>query len=256
MKIATWNVNSVKARLQHLLDWLGESAPDIALLQENKCLAENFPREQVEDLGYNVAVVGQKSYNGVAILSRHPIEDITSRLPGDDEDEQARYVEAFTGGVRVASVYVPNGSEVGSEKFAYKMDFLERLESHLADILSYEEPCVIGGDYNVAPDPEDVYDHERLAGTVCHHPEEWNRYRALLNLGMTDAFRAYNPGPGRYTWWDYRAGGWQKDHGYRIDHLLLSPQASDLLAGSDVDRNMRGREKPSDHAPLWCEISI
>ncbi len=254
MKIATWNVNSVNARLPRVLDWLGEAKPDVVLLQETKTLDEKFPALEIGDLGYNLALSGQKTYNGVAILSKQPIEDVVTVLPGEDADDQARYVEAVTGAVRVVSVYVPNGGEIGSDKWDYKLRWLERLREHARELLALEEAFVIGGDYNVAPAPEDVHDPERLDGTTCYHPEERRRYRTLLNLGLTDAFRALNSEPGSYTWWDYRGGGWQKDQGMRIDHLLLSPQAADRLESCAIDRAVRGGEKASDHVPLWCEL--
>ncbi len=255
MKIATWNVNSIKARLPHVLAWLAEAKPDVALLQETKTVDENFPAMEIEDLGYNIAVNGQKTYNGVAILSKLPIEDVTRTLPGDEADEQARYIEAVVGEVRVASVYVPNGSEVGSDKFAYKLNWFERLRAHAQSLLAYEESLVIGGDYNVAPRPQDVHDPERLEGTVCYHPDERSRFRAMVNLGLTDAFAVLHAEPNQYSWWDYRGGAWNKDLGMRIDHLLLSPQAADRLAASGIDRKLRGQEKASDHVPVWCELS-
>jgi len=253
--IASWNVNSVKARLDHLLRWLGEAAPDVALLQETKCLEAAFPREAVEDLGYNIAVAGQKTYNGVAILSKRPLEDVITALPGDPGDDQARYVEAVTGGVRVASVYVPNGQSVGSDKYAYKLAFLERLNAHAQTLLDLEEPFVLGGDYNVIPDPGDVWDPASWEGGILYTLAERAGYRRLLNLGLTDAFRALSGEIGRYTWWDYRGGGWTKDHGCRIDHLLLSPQAADMLAESGIDKTPRGWEKASDHTPVWCRLA-
>lgn len=255
MKIATWNVNSIKARLPNVLAWLSEAKPDVVLLQETKTLNEKFPGLEIEDLGYNLALNGQKTYNGVAILSKSPIEDVVTVLPGEAEDDHARYIEAVIGDVRVASVYVPNGGEVGSDKFQYKLRWFERLRDHIAELLVYEEALVVGGDYNVAPGPGDVYDPEGLAGTTCFHPDEQVRFRTILNLGMTEAYQVLNPQPHAYTWWDYRAGGWQKDHGMRIDHLLLSPQAADRLDNSGIDRAVRGQEKASDHVPVWCQLS-
>lgn len=254
MKIATWNVNSIKARLAHLLTWLGEFSPDIVLLQETKLVDEAFPRLEIEDLGYNVATVGQKTYNGVAILSKRPIEDLRTTLPGDENDLQARYIEGFTGGLRVASIYVPNGQAVGSDKFAYKLAFLERLTTHAQSLLEFEESLILGGDYNIVPDAGDVWDPQGWAGDVLFTLEERGYFRRLLHLGLTDAFRALTPEIGRYSWWDYRAGGWPKDHGCRIDHLLLSPQAADRLLASAIDKTPRGWEKPSDHTPVWCEL--
>ena len=254
MKIATWNVNSIRARLGAVLDWLGEASPDVVLLQEIKTIAAGFPELEIGDLGYNVAVCGQKTYNGVAILAKRPIEDVTLRLPGDDEDAEARYVEAVVGDVRVASIYVPQGTELGSARFAYKLAFLERVHGHAKSLLAYEEAFVLGGDYNVAPGPEDVYDAKGLDGTLCYHPDERAGLRKITYLGLTDAFRALNDEAASYSWWDYRGRGWERDHGMRLDHLLLSPQAADRLEASGIDRGPRGRPKASDHTPVWCEL--
>ncbi|MEX2650682.1 MAG: exodeoxyribonuclease III [Alphaproteobacteria bacterium] len=254
MKIATWNVNSIRARLPRVLEWLAAAKPDVALLQEIKCVDEAFPTAEIGDLGYNALVRGQKTYNGVAIFSRHPIDVLARRLPGDDADEEARYIEGFTAGVRVASVYVPQGQEVASDRFAFKLRFLERLAAHVGELLASEEAWVVGGDLNVAPNDGDVYDAQALDGSVCFHPDERARLRAILHMGVTDAVHALHPEAGHFSYWDYRAGAWTKGHGWRIDHLLLSPQASDRLIAADVDRAPRGLEGCSDHAPVWCEI--
>lgn len=252
MKICTWNVNSVKSRLEHLTKYLREVSPDVLLLQELKCETEAFPRMEIEDCGYNLAIHGQKTYNGVAILSKFPLEDVFTAL--DETDEQARYIEAVTNGVRVASVYVPNGQEPNSDKFQYKLKFFENLRNHAQQLLQYDEKLIIGGDYNVAPDALDVFDPKGLAGTTCFHPDEQIRFKAILNLGFTDAFRAKHSGVQKFSWWDYRAGAWQHNKGMRIDHLLLSPQAADALESCDVDSTPRGWDKPSDHTPFWVEI--
>jgi len=254
-KIATWNVNSIRARLPRVLEWLDEISPDVALLQEIKVVDEAFPGMEIEDLGYNLAIHGQKTYNGVAILSKNPIEDVQCGLPGDEADEQARYIEAFTGGLRVASIYLPNGNPVPGEKFDYKIAWMDRLITHAEELLATEEAFVLGGDYNVIPADADCHDPARWAGDALCQPESRNRFRALLNLGLTEAFRALHPEPGRYSYWDYTGGAWQKDFGIRIDHLLLSPQASDRLVECDIDKTPRGKEKPSDHTPVWCEIA-
>ncbi len=254
IKIATWNVNSIKARLARVLEWLAESAPDIALLQEIKTPADGFPELEIGDLGYNVAVVGQKSYNGVAILSRFPIEVAETRLPGDPADDQARYVEAVTGGLRVASIYLPNGNPTDSPKYAYKLAWMERLRDHVRDLLRLEEPTVLGGDYNVCPSEADVYDPEGWRDDALFRLESRLGFRAILYLGLTDAFRARHAESGRYSFWDYQGGRWQRDEGLRIDHLLLSPQAADRLEDADIDKATRGRERPSDHAPVWCTL--
>jgi exodeoxyribonuclease-3 len=258
-RIASWNVNSIKARLPNVLDWLRSAAPDIVLLQELKCVEENFPALEIGELGYNAAVSGQKTYNGVAILSKTPIEVEHRALPGGDDDDQARYIEAVTetdaGVLRVASIYLPNGNPVDTDKFGYKLSWMARLEAHARALLALEEPVVLGGDYNVIPDDQDCYDPAAWEGDALFRPESRSAFRALVNLGLTDAFRAFHRDqPGTYTFWDYQGGAWNKDHGIRIDHLLLSPQAADLLAGSDIDRGPRGKEKASDHTPIWCEL--
>jgi exodeoxyribonuclease III len=255
MKIATWNVNSIKARLPNVLGWLKAAEPDVVLLQEIKCIDENFPRLEIEDAGYNVETHGQKSYNGVAILSKRPIEVERRGLPGDEADEQARYLEAFTGGVRVATIYLPNGNPTDTEKFPYKLDWMDRLTAHARELLAFEEALVLGGDYNVCPTDDDVYDPAGWAGDALCRPESRAHFRELLNLGFTDAFRVLNPEPHRYSFWDYQAGAWQRDNGLRIDHLLLSPHAADRLRASDIDRGPRGETKASDHTPVWCELA-
>jgi exodeoxyribonuclease III len=253
--IATWNVNSVNARLSNVLDWLGSAKPDVVLLQEIKCLDTAFPREDIEELGYDVATHGQKSYNGVAILSRRPIEDVARGLPGDPLDEQARYIEATVGGVRVASIYLPNGNPIGTEKFAYKLAWLERLRARAAALLELDEPFVLGGDYNVIPEPVDCHDPKAWMGDALFQPESRRGFRALLHLGLTDAFRALHPGEERaYSFWDYQRGSFQLDHGVRIDHLLLSPLAADRLASCTIDKEPRRRPKASDHTPVMVEL--
>lgn len=256
MKIATWNVNSIKARLPRVLDWLGSNqAPDVALLQETKVVDDGFPTLEIEDLGYNIAVHGQKSYNGVAILSKRPIEDVMRGLPGDDGDEQARYIEATIGTVRVASIYLPNGNPVDSEKFPYKLAWMERLIARARELLEQEETFVYGGDYNVCPEDRDCYDPVGFANDALCRPESRSRFRQLVYLGLTEAYRALHPDLVSYSYWDYTGGAWQKDHGLRIDHLLLSPQAADRLTACDIDRTPRGKERPSDHTPVWCELA-
>lgn len=260
VKIASWNVNSIKARLPNVLDWLKEASPDILLLQELKCVEENFPALEIGDLGYNAAVSGQKTYNGVAILSKTPLEVEQRALPGDESDEQARYIEAVTqtdaGPLRVASIYLPNGNPVDSDKLPYKLAWMARLEAHASALLALEEASVLGGDYNVIPSDEDCYDAVAWEGDALYRPESRTAFRALLYRGYTDAFRALHNEPGAYTFWDYQRGAWQKDNGIRIDHLLLSPQAADLLADAGIDRKPRGKEKASDHTPIWCSLTL
>ena len=254
MKIATWNVNSVKARLPHLLAWLEAAQPDVALLQELKCVEDAFPYLEVEELGYNCAVLGQKSYNGVAILSKRPMEDLVRGLPGDPDDPQARYLEATVEGVRVASIYLPNGNPVASDKYPYKLAWMARLRAHVQSLLAEEYALVLGGDYNVCPTDADVYDPKRFADDALCRPESRQAFRSLVNLGLTEAFRALHPEPHRYSYWDY-GRAFQDDEGLRIDHFLLSPQAADRLQACDIDRAPRAEPKPSDHTPVVLELS-
>lgn len=256
VKVASWNVNSIKVRLPNVLAWIEAAKPDILLLQEVKCLAENFPRLEFESAGYNCAVVGQKSYNGVAVVSRGEIEVIAEVLSGGDEEEQARYLEVETCGLRAASIYLPNGNPVSSEKFGYKLGWMERLQAHAAALRLTERPAVLGGDYNVIPMPEDCHDPKIWEGDALFRPESRNALRRIVNLGYTDALRALHPTLARaFTFWDYQGGAWDQDHGIRIDHLLLSPQAADRLEACEIDRSPRGRDKASDHTPIWCELA-
>lgn len=256
MKIATWNVNSVKARTEHLIKWLGEFQPDVVCLQELKGVEETFPALEVKGAGYDFAVSGQKTYNGVAILSKLPIEVTETRLPGDETDEQARYIEAIIAGdVRVASIYLPNGNPLGTEKFDYKLAWMERLYAHAKGLLASEQPIVLAGDYNVIPEDGDCYSPKAFADDALFQPESRAAFRKTLNLGYTEAYRALHADVGQFSWWGYMAGGWPKDHGVRIDHHLLSPQAADRLVACDIDRTPRGWEKPSDHTPVWIELS-
>lgn len=258
--LATWNVNSLRTRLEHLRKWVGERNPDIILLQELKCQEAHFPREEIEDLGYNVALLGQKSYNGVAILSKNPLEDIVYGLPTFPEDEQARYIEAFVEGVRVASVYVPNGQEVGSEKFAYKMAFLKALTQHGQNLLGQDEPLVIAGDYNIAPFVSDGHTPERFKEErILCSLQEREALRSLYNTGFVDGFRLKYPAILKdnqqlFSWWDYRSTSYQNNKGYRIDHLLLSPEAADLIQDAGIDHSIREDQRPSDHAPVWIQM--
>ncbi len=266
MRIASWNVNSIKAHIASVLRWLRAAKPDVALLQEIKTTEDGFPRLEIEDLGYNLAIVGQKTYNGVAILSKHPLTLELAALPGGDGDSHARYVEGVIEApregrpghdiVRVASIYLPNGNPTDSDKFPYKLAWIDRLRARAQELLALEEAVVLGGDYNVAPADADVYDPEGWRGDALCRPESRAGFRSILNLGYTDAFRALHSEPHMYTFWDYQAGCWQRDEGLRIDHLLLSPQAADRLETSGVDRQPRGDDKPSDHTPVWCELQL
>jgi exodeoxyribonuclease-3 len=255
MKIATFNVNSIKARLPRVLEWLDEAKPDVALLQETKSEDDSFPLLEISGAGYQAALHGQKTYNGVAILSRHPIEDVRRGLPGDDADAQARYIEATVKGVRVASIYLPNGNPSDSEKFPYKLGWMERLRTHVRrTLLPTEMPLALGGDYNCCPTDKDVYDPQAWADDALCRPETRAQFRALVNLGLTEAWRSLH-NEIAYSFWDYQGGCWQRDLGLRIDHFLLSPQAADRLEACEIDRKPRGKEKASDHTPVWVELS-
>ncbi|MDE2355497.1 MAG: exodeoxyribonuclease III [Alphaproteobacteria bacterium] len=259
MRIATWNVNSINARLETVLRWFEAERPDVACLQEIKCVDERFPAEAFERLGYNLIVHGQKTYNGVALLSRTPLEDVVRGLPGDPDDAQARYIEAVVSGpraVRVATLYLPNGNPVGTDKFAYKLAWFERLRARAAELLAFEDPVVLAGDYNVIPGPEDVHDPAAWAGDALFQPESRAAFRALQWLGYTDAYAAADGKPGGYTFWDYQAGAWPRDLGIRIDHALLSPQAADALNAVAIHRDVRGWDKPSDHVPVVVDLAF
>ncbi len=257
MRIATWNVNSVRQRTEALLAYLQEVQPDVLCLQELKCQEAAFPRLEIESAGYNVAIHGQKSYNGVAILSKTPFETSLG-LPGDESDEQSRYIEAVIPRgrtvVRVGCLYLPNGNPIESEKYTYKLAWMDRLIAHARKLLAFEEILVLCGDYNVIPDARDVYDPAGWIDDALFAPGTREKFRQLLALGFIDALRAATDAAKNYTFWDYQAGAWPRDHGLRIDHLLLSPQAADRLASVAIDRDMRAREKPSDHVPIRIDL--
>jgi exodeoxyribonuclease-3 len=260
MKIVTWNINGVKARIDNLLHWLKESDPDIVCLQEIKSVDDQFPRLEIEAAGYNVATHGQKGFNGVAILSKLPFDEINRGLPGDDGDEQARFIEGVfstkDGALRVVSLYLPNGNPIGTEKFAYKLAWMRRLEGWAAERLALEEPLVLAGDYNVIPQPEDAKNSAAWLGDALFQPESRQAFRRLAALGFTDAVRAVTDSSDVYTFWDYQAVAWQKNNGIRIDHLMLSPEAADRLAGASVEKHVRAWEKPSDHVPAAVELTL
>jgi exodeoxyribonuclease-3 len=258
MKIATFNINGIKARIEALPAWLSEAQPDVVLLQEIKSVDETFPRERFEDMGYQVETHGQKSFNGVAILSKFPLEDIVRGLPGDDDDEQARWIEATVVGdaaVRICGLYLPNGNPVPGPKYDYKMAWMERLLSRARELLAGEEPVLMAGDYNIIPQDEDAARPEAWAKDALALPESRAAFRRIINLGFTEAFRAVNQAPENYSFWDYQAGAWNRNDGIRIDHFLLSPQCADLLEDCRIDKEVRGREKPSDHVPVWVQLA-
>ena len=262
LTIASFNVNSLRVRIPHLLSWLKSAAPDVVLLQEIKCLEEELPRLEIEGLGYQVSAVGQKALHGVALLSRakHTVE--LRALPGDDTDSQARYLEAIIDvsaphgrPVRVASIYLPNGNPIDTDKFPYKLRWMDRLIRHARDLLEREEIVVLGGDFNVCPTDEDVFDVVAMAGDALCQPETRRRFRELTNLGYTDALRALHPSGRHYTFWDYQAMRWPRNEGLRIDHLMLSPQAADLLEAVGIDKEPRKLDRPSDHTPIWARLA-
>jgi exodeoxyribonuclease III len=257
MRIATWNINGIKARIEVLTAWLQQTKPDIVCLQEIKSVDEGFPADVISGLGYQCAVHGQKGFNGVAILSLLPLEDVQRGLPGDDTDIQSRYIEAVvsvpSGSVRVASIYLPNGNPIDTDKFSYKLRWLDRLRAHADQLRDSEEAVILAGDYNIIPEPIDVRNPEAWTGDALFQPQSRRAWRGLVASGYTDALRACHPEAEVYTFWDYQAGAWQKDLGIRIDHLLLSPQAADRLQSAGVDRFTRAWEKPADHAPVWIE---
>lgn len=259
LRIATWNVNSVNARLETVLQWLREAQPDVVGLQEIKCIDEKFPREPFEDLGYNVLTHGQKSYNGVALLSKYPVEDVRRGLPDGEGDDHARYIEGVIGAprpLRFGCLYLPNGNPIGTEKFAFKLRWMARLFHHAADLLAHEEPLALAGDFNVIPEPEDADRPESWVTDALFQPESRAAWRAIRHLGFTDAQAAVGAEPHGYTFWDYFRNAYERDHGIRIDHVMLSPQAADRLVSSAVHRHVRGWEKPSDHAPVVVELDL
>lgn len=254
LTIAAWNVNSIAARLPNVLAWLEKHAPDVVLLQELKTTEDSFPKAEFSALGYHAAVFGQKAWNGVAILSKHKIENIKTGLPGDASDEQARYIEATVNGFRVASLYLPNGNPVDTGKYSYKLQWMDRLFAHAKTLLATEQPIVLGGDYNVIPEDKDCHDPHLWKEDALFRLESRRKFRALLHLGLTDAFRVNNAEAHQYTFWDYQGGAWQQNAGIRIDHFLLSPQAADLLENCVIDAKPRGQDKASDHAPIMLKL--
>ena len=259
MKIATFNINGIKARAQALPAWLDSAQPDVVLLQEIKSVDEGFPRELFEDRGYMVETHGQKSFNGVAILSKLPLEDVTRGLPGDADDKQARWIEATVVGkqaLRICGLYLPNGNPAPGPKYDYKLAWMERLHARARDLLASEEPALMAGDYNIIPQAEDAKRPDAWREDALFRPESRAAFRRILNLGFTEAFRARTQGPGHYSFWDYQAGAWNRNDGIRIDHFLLSPQCADLLRDCKIDAEIRGYEKPSDHVPVWVDLDI
>ncbi|MBM1814600.1 exodeoxyribonuclease III [Pseudosulfitobacter pseudonitzschiae] len=259
MKIATFNINGIKARAQALPDWLDTFQPDVVLLQEIKSVDEGFPRELFEERGYNVEVHGQKSFNGVGILSKLPLEEVTRGLPGDDDDEQARWIEATVVGdheaVRLCGLYLPNGNPVPGPKYDYKLAWMARMQARAEALLAEEMPFLMAGDYNIIPQAEDAARPEAWREDALFRLESRAAYRRILNLGLTEAFRTRDPRPGQYSFWDYQAGAWNRNDGIRIDHFLLSPAVADMMTDAGIERDVRGLDKPSDHVPVWVELA-
>ncbi|MET1756900.1 exodeoxyribonuclease III [Novosphingobium sp. RD2P27] len=255
MRVASFNINGIKARLPRLLEWLEETRPSVACLQEIKTQDEGFPASEFEKIGYRAIWHGQKGFNGVAILAdgADPVE-VQRGLAGEPEDEHSRYIEADVFGVRVACIYLPNGNPQPGPKFDYKLRWMDRLRSRMREIAAEEVPAVVIGDYNVVPNDCDVWSAAAMAPDALMQPASRDAYRRLLHDGWTDALAMHNPQGGIWTFWDYQAGAWQRDHGFRIDHALLSPELADRLAGCGVDKEYRGREKASDHAPVWVAL--
>jgi exodeoxyribonuclease-3 len=260
MKIATWNINGVKARLENLLLWLKESDPDIVCLQEIKSVDDQFPRDGIEALGYHVETHGQKGFNGVALLSKRRFDEINRGLPGDEGDEQARFIEGVVstdgGVVRAVSLYLPNGNPIDTEKFSYKLAWMTRLRKWAEERLLLEEPLVLAGDYNVIPEPLDAKNPQAWLGDALFQPETRKAFRRLENLGFQDSLRAVSDDGDVYSFWDYQAGAWQKNNGIRIDHLMLSPEAANRLLSVSVEKHVRSWEKPSDHVPVCAELAF
>ena len=252
MKIAAWNVNSLKVRLPQLLDWLGEQQPDVVCLQETKLEDVNFPQQAIADAGYAVAFHGQKTYTGVALLSRLGLDDVLCNNP-HFPDPQKRLIAATVQGVRVISAYVPNGQEVGSDKYAYKLDWLAALERWLAEELAQYPQLALAGDFNIAPEDRDVHNPASWAGQILCSDAERAAFRRLLALGLKDSFRLFEQPEKSFSWWDYRMLGFQKNQGLRIDHVLLSDALAARCSAAGIDREMRKRERPSDHAPVWAQ---
>ncbi len=255
IKVASFNINGIKARLPRLLEWLQETRPSVTCLQEIKCQDENFPAEEFEKIGYKAIWHGQKGFNGVAILAdgQEPVE-IKRGLDGDPEDGQSRYLEADVFGMRVVCIYLPNGNPQPGPKFDYKLQWMDRLRQRMADIANEEMPALVIGDYNVVPEDKDIWSPKAMSDDALMQPESRDAFARLLNDGWTDALGTHNPRGGVWTYWDYQAGAWQRDHGFRIDHALLSPELADRLTACGVDKSHRGRDKASDHAPVWVQL--
>jgi len=255
--VATWNINSVKVRLPLLLQWLETHKPDLLFLQEIKCVNDKFPTAEIEAAGYHATVHGQPAYNGVAILSRQKVELISNNLPGEDTDDKARFLDVEFNGCRFINIYAPNGNPIGTEKFDYKLRWLDRLHDYSQDLLDQRQKFLIGGDFNIIPETHDARHPEEWRHDALFQPESKRKWRGLLNSGLVDAFRALHPEQkDAYTFWDYQAGSWHRDNGIRIDHFLLSPGIADQLHSCRIDKEPRAMEKPSDHTPVIVAFKL
>jgi exodeoxyribonuclease III len=259
MKIASWNVNSIRVRLPHVKDFVNKQKPDVLLLQELKAKNEDIPSSELEDLGYNITYKGQKAYNGVAILSKYPIDDVAMNLYEDNnEEEQARYIECWIDaknrGIRVASIYLPNGNPINTEKFTYKLEWMDRLKQRVKELLNKEECVVLGGDFNICPEDRDAAQPETMKNDALFQPESRAKFREIINLGYYDAWRSLYPDKTNWSYWDY-GRAFEQNKGLRIDHFLLSPLAVDRLKKVEIDTYHRSLEKPSDHAPIIIELN-
>jgi len=260
MRIASFNINGIKARLAALTEWLDGAAPDVVLLQEIKSVDANVPRDEIEALGYQIETHGQKSFNGVAILSKHPLEDVARGLPGDDSDAQARWIEATVSGengaVRLCGLYAPNGNPAPGPKYDYKLAWMARLEERARALIAEEMPALMAGDYNVIPEPRDARNPDAWAEDALFLPQTRAAWRRIRHLGLHDATREVSQEAGVYTFWDYQRGAWERDDGIRIDHILMTPQAADRLVAAGIDSAVRGGDKPSDHVPVWVDLAL
>ena len=260
MKLATWNVNSIRMREESLIKWLKKDQPEVVLLQETKCVDDVFPKTEIESLGYNIAMHGQKTFNGVAVLSKFPIDESVKTFHNNPIENETRYLEAVISvpskAIRVISVYVPNGAGEDDTRFKIKLKFFDALRSHMKKLLELDEIVLIGGDFNVAPEEIDTYSTEATEDTVLCDIEVRKKFRSLLGLGYYDSFRLVHPTELQFTWWDYRGAAWYHNKGLRLDHILLSPEASDLLKDVKIEHNLRSGVKPSDHVPVICEVKL
>lgn len=256
MKIATWNVNSINARMEHLLDWLERAGPDVVCLQETKCVDDNFPYQAIHDAGYHTAFYGQKSYNGVAILSKHDIDDVQKGFADDDDESPKRLIAANIKGIRIVNTYIPNGTELWTDKFTFKLDWLQRLRRFFDDTCPLDSDVLLCGDFNVAPEELDVWSVPQWEGKLHFSKPERAAMHHVMQWGFVDVFRKMNGDVQEFSWWNYREGAWQRNRGLRIDHIWTSPLLAEKCTGCWIDKSTRELEKPSDHAPVIAEFTV